>query len=109
MPPSRHRQRPSRDWCTWIARSWGLTQPGMTRACGDSHTSHHGPFGAIAFGIGTRAGLRECAGGPEPFDHKLKCVASVEGPLPLLVWYAKDLILHMTAARVQEGGVGVCL
>ena len=34
----------------------GLTQPGMTIACGDSHTSTHGAFGAIAFGIGTSQG-----------------------------------------------------
>jgi 3-isopropylmalate/(R)-2-methylmalate dehydratase large subunit len=36
-----------------IAPEQGLTQPGMTIACGDSHTSTHGAFGAIAFGIGT--------------------------------------------------------
>ena len=51
----------------------GLTQPGMTVVCGDSHTSTHGAFGALAFGIGTSPG-RACAGHPDaaagpPEDH----------------------------------------
>ena len=38
-----------------MAPELGITQPGMTMVCGDSHTSTHGAFGAIAFGIGTKS------------------------------------------------------
>ena len=47
------RKTASRASCTSIGPETGLTQPGMTICCGDSHTSTHGAFGAIAFGIGT--------------------------------------------------------
>ena len=52
-PRSTRSATPSRASSTSSARSSGLTQPGMTVVCGDSHTSTHGAFGALAFGIGT--------------------------------------------------------
>jgi len=49
----RSRRRASRASCHIVGPEQGITQPGTTIACGDSHTSTHGAFGAIAFGIGT--------------------------------------------------------
>ena len=53
VPSAPARRRRARGSCTSIGPQLGLTQPGMTIVCGDSHTSTHGAFGALAFGIGT--------------------------------------------------------
>ena len=52
-PPLRSRRSRSKASSTCIGPELGLTQPGMTIVCGDSHTATHGAFGALAFGIGT--------------------------------------------------------
>ncbi|MDX1920929.1 MAG: aconitase family protein, partial [Candidatus Caenarcaniphilales bacterium] len=72
----------------------GLTQPGMTIVCGDSHTSTHGAFGAIAFGIGTSQ-VRDVLATQTLSLNKLKVRRiNVEGELQPGV-YAKDVILHI--------------
>ncbi len=84
-----------------IGPELGLTQPGMTIACGDSHTSTHGAFGAVAFGIGTsqvRDVLASQCMALEPL--KVRRIR-VMGQLPRGV-YAKDVILTI----IQRLGVG---
>lgn len=88
-----------------IAPELGLTQPGMTIACGDSHTSTHGAFGAIAFGIGTSQ-IRDvlatgCLAMSKP---KLRRI-SVNKPLQKGV-YAKDVILRIIRDLGVKGGIG---
>ena len=83
----------------------GLTQPGMTIACGDSHTSTHGAFGAVAFGIGTsqvRDVLASQCLALEPL--KLRRI-TVNGRLAPGV-YAKDVILEIIRRLGVNGGVG---
>lgn len=88
-----------------IAPEQGLTQPGMTIACGDSHTSTHGAFGAIAFGIGTSQ-VRDVLASQTLALGKLKVRRiEVNGPLPRGV-YAKDVILHIIRKLGVKGGVG---
>ncbi len=88
-----------------IAPELGLTQPGMTVACGDSHTSTHGAFGAIAFGIGTSQ-VRDVLASQSLALGKLKVRRIwVEGRLPTGV-YAKDLVLHIIRILGVKGGVG---
>lgn len=88
-----------------IAPEQGLTQPGMTIACGDSHTSTHGAFGAIAFGIGTSQ-VRDVLASQTLSLSKLKVrKIEVNGELPLGV-YAKDVILHIIRKLGVNGGVG---
>jgi 3-isopropylmalate/(R)-2-methylmalate dehydratase large subunit len=88
-----------------IAPEQGLTQPGMTVACGDSHTSTHGAFGAIAFGIGTSQ-VRDVLASQTLALSKLKVrKIEVNGQLPLGV-YAKDVILHIIRHLGVKGGVG---
>jgi 3-isopropylmalate/(R)-2-methylmalate dehydratase large subunit len=88
-----------------IAPEQGLTQPGMTIACGDSHTSTHGAFGAIAFGIGTSQ-VRDVLASQTLAMAKLKVrKIEVNGPLPPGV-YAKDMILHIIRTLGVNGGVG---
>ena len=88
-----------------IAPELGLTQPGMTVACGDSHTSTHGAFGAIAFGIGTSQ-VRDVLATQSLAMAKLKVRRIlVEGRLQPGV-YAKDLILHVIRTLGVKGGVG---
>ncbi|MCP9916565.1 3-isopropylmalate dehydratase large subunit [Cyanobium sp. ATX 6F1] len=88
-----------------IAPELGLTQPGMTVACGDSHTSTHGAFGAIAFGIGTSQ-VRDVLASQSLALGKLKVRRIwVEGRLPMGV-YAKDLVLHIIRILGVKGGVG---
>ena len=88
-----------------IAPELGLTQPGMTVACGDSHTSTHGAFGAIAFGIGTSQ-VRDVLASQTLAMNKLK-VRRIwfNGELNQGV-YAKDLILHLIRKLGVKGGVG---
>ena len=88
-----------------IAPELGLTQPGMTVACGDSHTSTHGAFGAIAFGIGTSQ-VRDVLASQSLAMNKLKVRRiQVEGRLTDGV-SAKDLILHVIRHLGVKGGVG---
>lgn len=88
-----------------IAPELGLTQPGMTIACGDSHTSTHGAFGAIAFGIGTSQ-VRDVLASQTLALSKLKVrKIEVNGKLPPGV-YAKDVILHIIRTLGVKGGVG---
>jgi 3-isopropylmalate/(R)-2-methylmalate dehydratase large subunit len=88
-----------------IAPEQGLTQPGMTIACGDSHTSTHGAFGAIAFGIGTSQ-VRDVLASQTLSLSKLKVrKIEVNGTLPVGV-YAKDVILHIIRTLGVTGGVG---
>jgi 3-isopropylmalate/(R)-2-methylmalate dehydratase large subunit len=88
-----------------IAPELGLTQPGMTIACGDSHTSTHGAFGAIAFGIGTSQ-VRDVLASQTLALAKLKVRrVEVNGVLQPGV-YAKDVILHIIRKLGVQGGVG---
>ncbi len=88
-----------------IAPEQGLTQPGMTIACGDSHTSTHGAFGAIAFGIGTSQ-VRDVLSSQTLALDKLKVRRiEVNGKLRPGV-YAKDVILHVIRKLGVKGGVG---
>lgn len=88
-----------------IAPEQGLTQPGMTIACGDSHTSTHGAFGAIAFGIGTSQ-VRDVLAAQSLSLNKLKVrKIEVNGDLAPGV-YAKDVILHIIRKLGVKGGVG---
>ena len=88
-----------------IAPEQGLTQPGMTIACGDSHTSTHGAFGAIAFGIGTSQ-VRDVLASQTLSLSKLKVrKIEVNGNLRPGV-YAKDVILHIIRTLGVKGGVG---
>jgi len=88
-----------------IAPELGLTQPGMTVACGDSHTSTHGAFGAIAFGIGTSQ-VRDVLASQSLAMNKLKVRRiQVNGLLSEGV-SAKDLILHVIRHLGVKGGVG---
>lgn len=85
-----------------IGPQLGLTQPGMTIVCGDSHTSTHGAFGAIAFGIGTSEVEHVLATQTLPQARPRTMAVTVNGQLPDGV-SAKDLILaHI--ARVGTGG-----
>ena len=88
-----------------MAPELGLTQPGMTVACGDSHTSTHGAFGAIAFGIGTSQ-VRDVLASQSLTMHKLKVRRIwVDGALQPGV-FAKDLVLHIIRTLGVKGGVG---
>ena len=88
-----------------IAPEQGLTQPGMTVACGDSHTSTHGAFGAIAFGIGTSQ-VRDVLASQTLALSKLKVrKIEVNGRLAPGV-YAKDVILHIIRKLGVKAGVG---
>ena len=83
----------------------GVTQPGTTIACGDSHTSTHGAFGAIAFGIGTSQ-VRDVLATQTMAIGKLKVRRiNVNGKLPAGT-YAKDLILHLIRKLGVNGGNG---
>jgi len=83
----------------------GLTQPGMTVACGDSHTSTHGALGAVAFGVGTSQVrdvlASQCLAIQRPKVRRIE----VDGTLGQGV-YAKDVILHIIRRLGVKGGVG---
>ncbi|HEY8585220.1 MAG TPA: 3-isopropylmalate dehydratase large subunit [Rhodanobacter sp.] len=88
-----------------IGPELGATQPGMTIVCGDSHTSTHGAFGALAFGIGTtevgHVMATQCL-----LQRKPRTMAiHVDGRLPAGVG-AKDLILHIIGSIGVNGGTG---
>lgn len=88
-----------------IAPEQGLTQPGMTIACGDSHTSTHGAFGAIAFGIGTSQVRDVLASQTLALGKPKVRRIEVNGTLAPGV-YAKDVILHIIRTLGVKGGVG---
>ena len=83
----------------------GLTQPGMTVVCGDSHTSTHGAFGAIAFGIGTSEVEHVLATQTLPNARPKMMAVNVEGELPADVT-AKDIVLAVIAEIGTGGGQG---
>ena len=88
-----------------IGPELGLTQPGMTIACGDSHTSTHGAFGAVAFGIGTSQVRDVLATQCLAMDPLKVRRIEVSGALSEGV-YAKDVILHIIGQLGVNGGVG---
>jgi 3-isopropylmalate/(R)-2-methylmalate dehydratase large subunit len=83
----------------------GLTQPGMTVACGDSHTSTHGAFGSLAFGIGTTQVRDVLATQCLALDPMKVRRVQVDGALKPGV-YAKDVILYLIQKLGVEGGIG---
>ncbi len=83
----------------------GLSQPGMTIVCGDSHTSTHGAFGAIAFGIGTSEVEHVLATQTLPQAKPKTMAVTVNGSLPHGVT-AKDLILTLITHTGTGGGQG---
>ncbi|KGA08475.1 MAG: isopropylmalate isomerase [actinobacterium acAMD-5] len=86
----------------------GLTQPGMTIVCGDSHTSTHGAFGALAFGIGTSEVEHVLATQTLPLKMFKTMAITVNNKLPEGVT-AKDLILTIIAKIGTGGGQGYVL
>jgi len=88
-----------------IGPQLGLTQPGMTIVCGDSHTSTHGAFGALAFGIGTSEVEHVLATQTLPARRPATMAVEVDGELPPGVT-AKDLILAIIAQIGTGGGQG---
>jgi 3-isopropylmalate/(R)-2-methylmalate dehydratase large subunit len=83
----------------------GLTQPGMTIVCGDSHTSTHGAFGALAFGIGTSEVEHVLATQSLPQTRPRTMAVTVEGRLPEEV-SPKDLALAIIGRLGTTGGAG---
>ncbi|MGZ4726094.1 MAG: 3-isopropylmalate dehydratase large subunit [Acidimicrobiales bacterium] len=88
-----------------IGPEQGLTQPGLTIVCGDSHTSTHGAFGALAFGIGTSEVEHVLATQTLPQTRPGTMAITVEGELPAGVT-AKDLILAIIGTIGTGGGIG---
>lgn len=91
-----------------IGPELGLTQPGMTIVCGDSHTSTHGAFGALAFGIGTSEVEHVLATQTLPLKPFRTMAVTVEGELPEGVG-AKDVILAVINRIGTGGGQGYVL
>ncbi len=88
-----------------IGPEQGLTQPGMTIVCGDSHTSTHGAFGALAFGIGTSEVEHVLATQTLPQRRPASMAVTVDGQLPTGVT-AKDLVLAIIGQIGTGGGAG---
>jgi len=88
-----------------IGPELGLTLPGMTVVCGDSHTSTHGAFGCVAFGIGTSevemVFATQAVLQPKPGKMRI----TVEGK-PGKGVTAKDIILHVISRLSSSGGTG---
>jgi len=88
-----------------IGPELGLTQPGMTIACGDSHTSTHGAFGAVAFGIGTSqvadVMATQCLALARPKVRRIEVTEKLRAGV-----YAKDVILAIIRRLGVKGGVG---
>ena len=91
-----------------VGPQMGLTQPGMTIVCGDSHTSTHGAFGALAFGIGTSEVEHVLATQTLPLKPFKTMAINVDGHLPEGV-SAKDIILAVIAKIGTGGGQGYVL
>ena len=88
-----------------VGPEMGLTQPGMTIACGDSHTSTHGAFGSIAFGIGTSQIRDILASGTMAITKPKIRRIKISGTLGTSV-YAKDIILRIIHDLGVKGGLG---
>jgi 3-isopropylmalate/(R)-2-methylmalate dehydratase large subunit len=88
-----------------IGPEQGLTQPGMTIVCGDSHTSTHGAFGALAFGIGTSEVEHVLATQALPQKRPATMAVTIDGELPPGVT-AKDLVLAVIGRIGTGGGSG---
>jgi 3-isopropylmalate/(R)-2-methylmalate dehydratase large subunit len=88
-----------------IGPEQGLTQPGMTIVCGDSHTSTHGAFGALAFGIGTSEVEHVLATQTLPQRRPKTMAVTVDGDVPPGVT-AKDVVLAIVGRLGTTGGVG---
>ena len=88
-----------------IGPEQGLTQPGMTIVCGDSHTSTHGAFGALAFGIGTSEVEHVLATQTLPQRRPRTMSVTVDGDVPDGVT-AKDIVLAIVGRLGTTGGVG---
>src|SRR5215469_2628223 len=88
-----------------IGPELGLTQPGATIVCGDSHTSTHGAFGALAFGIGTseveHVLATQCLVQKKPKTTLVRCTGTLSSGVT-----AKDLILGLIAQIGTDGGAG---
>ena len=88
-----------------IGPELGITQPGMTMVCGDSHTSTHGAFGSVAFGIGTSEVemvlATQCILQPKPKKMRI----TIDGELQEGVT-AKDLVLYIISKISASGGTG---
>ena len=91
-----------------VGPQMGLTQPGMTIVCGDSHTSTHGAFGALAFGIGTSEVEHVLATQTLPLKPFKTMAINVDGDMPEGV-SAKDIILAVIAKIGTGGGQGYVL
>jgi len=91
-----------------IGPELGITQPGMTIVCGDSHTSTHGAFGSLAFGIGTTE-VEQVLASQCLLQWPMKTMrVDVSGSLGVGVT-AKDIILSIIAKIGTKGGVGYCI
>jgi 3-isopropylmalate/(R)-2-methylmalate dehydratase large subunit len=88
-----------------IGPELGVTQPGMTIVCGDSHTSTHGAFGALAFGIGTSEVEHVLATQTLPQQKAKTMSVTVDGPTPHDV-SAKDIVLAIVGKLGTGGGAG---
>jgi 3-isopropylmalate/(R)-2-methylmalate dehydratase large subunit len=88
-----------------IGPQLGITQPGMTIVCGDSHTSTHGAFGALAFGIGTSQVEHVLATQTLPMDRPKTMAVTVDGDLPEGVT-PKDVVLALITKTGTGGGQG---
>src|ERR1700758_3506049 len=109
-------QSPNQGIVHIIGPELGLTKPGMTIVCGDSHTSTHGAFGALAFGIGTSEVEHVMATQTLPQNKPKTLRINIEGTLPIGVT-AKDIVLHIigqigTAGATRnlsmEGRMTIC-
>ena len=98
-------QSPNQGIVHIIGPELGLTKPGMTIVCGDSHTSTHGAFGALAFGIGTSEVEHVMATQTLPQDKPKTFRINVEGELPTGVT-AKDIVLHIIGEIGTAGATG---
>jgi 3-isopropylmalate/(R)-2-methylmalate dehydratase large subunit len=91
-----------------IGPELGYTQPGMTIVCGDSHTSTHGAFGALAFGIGTSE-VEHVLATQTLLQYKPKTLElRVDGRLGRGVT-AKDMVLYLIGQITTDGGTGYCI
>ena len=91
-----------------IGPELGLTQPGMTIVCGDSHTATHGAFGALAFGMGTSE-VEHVLATQTLLQYKPKTLEiRIDGRLAQGVT-AKDLILYLIGRISTQGGTGYCI
>ena len=91
-----------------IGPELGMTQPGMTIVCGDSHTATHGAFGALAFGIGTSE-VEHVLAAQTLLQYKPKTLEIRVGGHRSFGVAAKDLILYLIGRLSTQGGTGYCI